>query len=179
MTGPRNAGRIAAVLASVVAAGCGATGGPCASKATDSCTPHLAADGTVQVDTLQWRIVNIYQAKHFAGLDATGTYVVAVLKVTNRKHSAVMLTDDVVKLSNGGDSYSQDNAVEGALENGDAPGNPTGLTQISPGEAATVTVGFDVPARVLHAQPQLQFNELGGILGTTHGYIKVPLPLSK
>jgi Protein of unknown function (DUF2510)/Domain of unknown function (DUF4352) len=150
-----------------------------AENASDSNTPIVGPNGSVEVDTLRWRLndaqatESIGDQQYGLGSKANGVYVVVELSVTNNKSESVTLTPEVVSLVVGDKSYSADSNAETALIGSGA--KTLFLEDLGPDVTLTGKAAFDVAPAVLHQRPQLQFNELG--FGSTHGYITLP-PLS-
>lgn len=147
-----------------------------AENASGDNTPSVGPGGSVEVDTLRWRLRDATKARAIGdqryglGEEANGVFVVAELSVTNNKSESVTLTSDTVSLVAGDNTYEADTNAESALI---ADGEKTFfLEDIGPGITATGSVAFDVPPSILHQNPQLRFNELG--FGDTHGYIALP-----
>jgi hypothetical protein len=147
-----------------------------AENASDSNTPSVGPDGSVEVDTLRWRLRNAKTAptigdqEYGLGAKANGIFVVAELSVTNNKSESVTLTSEVVSLVAGDNTYSADSNAETALV---GAGEKTFLLEdLGPNVTLTGKVAFDVAPATLREHPQLRFNELG--FGDTHGYIALP-----
>lgn len=148
-------------------------------NASSDNTPRVGPNGSVEVDTLRWRLRNARTAKTIGdqelglGAKANGIYVIAGLSVTNNKSESVTLTSEAVSLVAADKTYSPDNSAEVALTGSDA--KTFFLQDLGPGVTLKGTTAFDVAPKVLHQRPELRFNELG--FGETHGYIALP-PLS-
>lgn len=154
-------------------------GGDPSENASDDNTPSVGWNGSVEVDTLRWRLRDAHTDKAIGeqqyglGAKANGLYIIVDLSVTNNKSESVTLTSENVSLTAGEDTYSADTNAETALI---AAGTTTlFLEDLGPGVSLNGTVAFDVAPSVLGQDPQLRFNELG--FGDTHGYITLP-PLS-
>lgn len=147
-----------------------------AENASDDNTPSVGPNGSVEVDTLRWRLEaakatrTIGDQEYGLGAKANGVFVVAELNVTNNKSDSVTLTSEVVNLVAGDNTYDADSDAETALIGAGA--DTFFLEDLGPHVAATGKVAFDVAPSVLHEHPQLRFNELG--FGDTHGYIALP-----
>jgi hypothetical protein len=143
----------------------------CTYRASRDCTPVASPDGHVRVDALDWRVINVRTAKTIGdqsyglGAKATGTYVIATVKVTSRHDDGVDLTSDVVKLDTGGESYDIDDDATLALDDSIV------FDQLGPDSTKTFHVAFDVPTSKLGGNLKLRFNELG--FGETHGFVKL------
>lgn len=151
-------------------------GGNPAENASDDNTPSVGPNGSVEVDTLRWRLGDastmrtIGDQRYGLGEEANGIFVVTELSVANNKSESVTLTSDTVSLVAGDSTYEADGNAESALI---GAGEKTFFFEdIGPGITATGKVAFDVPPSVLRKKPQLRFNELG--FGDTHGYIALP-----
>jgi hypothetical protein len=170
----RNVTRVAVLLP--ILAGCGSAAAPsasCGTKATESCTPQVGPDGSVQVDTLTWHVRKAFQATSIPGATEAenktapegDTYLVAFLKVTSGKNEPVTPTRELVKLKVGSRTYTQIVTYATLWE----------AKPLQPNERADLAAAFQVPVSELGHHPELQFNELG--FGQTHGYIALPQPL--
>jgi hypothetical protein len=143
----------------------------CTSKATDDCTPEVGPNGHVRVDALDWRLTNVTTSKtvgdqeYGLGAKASGTYVIATVKVTSRHNESVDLSSDVVKLDTGGETYEADDDASMALD------DPIVFEQLGPDTTKTFHVAFDVPKSKLGGNLKLRFSELG--FGRTHGFIQL------
>lgn len=150
-----------------------------AENASDSNTPSVGPRGSVEVDTLRWRLQKaqatnaIGDQRYGLGAKANGIYVVVELSVKNNKSESVTLTSETVSLVAGDATYSTDSTAETALIGSGA--KTFFLEDLGPGVTLTGQAAFDVAPEVLSQHPQLRFNELG--FGSTHGYIALP-PLS-
>lgn len=148
----------------------------CGIKATDDCTPRRTADQQVRVDALVWKVLSARTASSIgdqqfgAGAKAQGKFVVVKLRVHSVKKESATLTDDIVKLTVDGKTYSSDS--DGTFAASTSGEEPFLLNDIGPDSNRTGTVVFDVPDSVLSQSPDLRFNELG--FGQTHGFIKLP-----
>lgn len=145
-------------------------------NASDSNTPSVGPNGSVEVDTLRWRLRNAETTKvlgdpqYGLGSQANGIYIVVELSVKNNKSESVTLTPEIVSLVAGDDTYSTDSSAETALI---GSGADTFLLQdLGPDVTLTGKTAFDVAPAVLNRHPQLRFNELG--FGSTHAYIALP-----
>lgn len=151
-------------------------GGDPSENATDSNTPSVGPNRSVEVDTLRWRLDGVKTSKTIGeqqyglGAKANGIYVIVELSVTNNKSESVTLISEIVDLVAGEDTYSSDTEAEVALIS--SGGETFFLEDVGPGVTAKGSVGFDVAPAVLHEHPQLRFRELG--FGSTHGYITLP-----
>jgi hypothetical protein len=151
-----------------------------AENASDDNTPRVGPNGSVEVDTLRWRLDGatatrtIGDQRYGLGSEANGVFVIVELSVTNNKSESVTLTSDVVNLVARDNTYDADNDAETALIGSGA--STFFLEDIGPGVTADGKVAFDVAPSVLREDPELRFNELG--FGDTHGYIALP-PLAK
>jgi hypothetical protein len=157
----------------------GESSGDPTENASDSNTPSVGPHGSVEIDTLRWRLRNAKTAntigdqQYGLGAKANGVFVVVELSVKNNKSESVTLTSEAVSLVAGDKTYATDSNAETALI---GSGTKTFLLEdLGPGVTLTGTTAFDVAPAVLHQHPQLRFNELG--FGSTHGYIALP-PLS-
>lgn len=146
-------------------------------NASDSNTPSVGPHGSVEVDTLRWRLGGARATKAIGnqqyglGATANGIFVVVELSVKNNKSDSVTLTPETVSLVAGDKTYSSDSNAETALI---GTGAKTFLLEdLGPGVTLTGKAAFDVAPEVLHQHPQLRFNELG--YGSTHGYIALPV----
>jgi len=148
-------------------------------NASDSNTPSVGPHGSVEVDTLRWRLRNaeatntIGNQQYGLGAKANGIYVVVELSVKNNKSESVTLTSENVSLVAGDKTYSTDSSAETALIGDGA--KTFFFEDLGPGVTLTGQTAFDVAPAILKQHPQLRFNELG--FGSTHGYIALP-PLS-
>jgi Protein of unknown function (DUF2510)/Domain of unknown function (DUF4352) len=156
-------------------------------EATDDNTPHVGPNGKVTVDGLVYSVQSVKTASQLGdptigtGENADGVFVVAKLKVKSTKGESATLTDDTIKLEvPNGPTYSAD--LEGstaALLGSGGSGSseePFFLRDVQPDTTTTGLIVFDVPRSVLSKKPELRFNELG--FGSTHGYIRLPQPLT-
>ena len=154
----------------------GGSGGNPGENASGDNTPRVGPKGSVEVDTLRWKLLKAKTAmtigdqQYGLGAEANGIYVVANLSVKNNKNESVTLTSEVVSLVAGEKVYSPDSSAEIALV-GDG-GQTFLLEDLGPGVTLKGTVAFDVAPSVLKQNPELRFNELG--FGDTHGYIALP-----
>jgi hypothetical protein len=151
-----------------------------AENASDSNTPSVGPHGSIEVDTLRWRLRAAHTAsaigdqQYGLGAKANGVFVVVELSVTNNKSDSVTLTSEAVSLVAADKTYSIDSNAETALI---GTGAKTFLLEdLGPEVTLTGKTAFDVAPSVLRQHPQLRFNELG--FGSTHGYIALP-PLSE
>jgi hypothetical protein len=139
-------------------------------------TPRVGPNGSVEVDTLRWKLDKAKTAKTIGdqeyglGAKANGIYVVAELSVKNNKNESVTLTSETVSLVAGEKTYSPDNNAEVALVG--SGGKTFLLEDLGPAVTLKGKVAFDVSPSVLKQHPELRFNELG--FGDTHGYIVLP-----
>lgn len=172
---------VAVVLALALGvAGCSATTESSTSEpgknATEGNTPRVGPHGSVEVDTLRWRLRGARTAKTIGeqqyglGAKANGIFVIADLSAKNNKSESVTLSSEAVSLVTGGKTYSSDSNAEIALTGSGA--NTFLLEDLGPGVTLKGSTAFDVAPSVLHQHPQLRFNELG--FGETHGYIALP-----
>ena len=163
------------------AVGCGATGEESSNNkpgenATSGNTPHVGPKGSVEVDTLRWKLKKAKTAKTIGnqeyglGAKANGIYVIAGLSVKNNKNESVTLTSETVSLVSGEKVFKPDTKAEVALIG--QGGNTFLAEDVGPGVTAHGEVAFDVPPSILKKHPELRFNELG--FGETHGYIALP-----
>lgn len=147
-----------------------------AENASDSNTPSVGPHGSVEVDTLRWRLRDVKAAKTIGdqqyglGAKANGVFVVVELSVKNNKSESITLTSEAISLVAGDKTYSTDSNAETALIGSGA--KTFLLEDLGPGVTLTGATAFDVAPAVLHQHPQLRFNELG--FGSTHGYIALP-----
>jgi hypothetical protein len=148
----------------------------CGIKATDDCTPHVGAEGTVRVDAMYWKVKGVRVTKTIGdqtyglGEKADGKFVVVTLQVRSDKNESATLTDNVFQLEIDGNKYDPDNA--GTVAAVGAGENPFFLKDIGPDVVSTGKVVFDVSPSVLKKKTEMRFNELG--FGETHGYILLP-----
>jgi hypothetical protein len=148
----------------------------CGVKATDDCTPHLGAAGTVRVDAMLWKVKSVRVAKTIGdetyglGSKADGRYVMVSLQVRSDKDESATLTDNVFQLEIDGNKYDPD--TEGTVAAVGAGEDPFFLKDIGPDVVTSGKVVFDVPASALKKKVEMRFNELG--FGPTHGYILIP-----
>lgn len=172
---------IAALALIVLGVGCGTTGGESSNSnpgenASSGNTPHVGPKGSVEVDTLRWRLKKAKTAKTIGnqeyglGAKANGIYVIAGLSVNNNKNESVTLTSETVSLVSGEKVFKPDTKAEVALIG--QGGNTFLAEDVGPGVTAHGEVAFDVPPSILKKHPELRFNELG--FGETHGYIALP-----
>jgi len=147
-----------------------------AENASDDNTPSVGPNGSVEVDTLRWRLRNasttrtIGDQRYGLGEEANGVFVVTELSVINNKSESVTLTSDTVSLVASDSTYEADTNAESGLI---GAGEKTFFFEdIGPGITAAGKVAFDIAPSVLRKNPQLRFNELG--FGDTHGYIALP-----
>jgi hypothetical protein len=162
------------------AAGCSVgeetTGSNSGENASGGNTPRVGPNGTVEVDTLRWKLDKAKTAKTIGdqeyglGAKANGIYVIAELSVKNNKDESVTLTSETVSLVAGEKTYSPDSSAEIALVG--TGGKTFLLEDLGPGVTLKGKVAFDVAPSVLRQHPELRFNELG--FGDTHGYIALP-----
>jgi hypothetical protein len=143
----------------------------CGIKATRDCTPTVSPAGHVRVDALDWRVTNVKTAQTLGdqeyglGAKATGTYVVATVKVTSHHDESVEIGSDVVKLDTGAETYEADDDATMALD------DPIVYEQVGPDTTKTFHVAFDVPKSKLDGSLKLRLGELG--FGQTHGFIQL------
>lgn len=180
------AGRIKiGVLSLAIAVAIGITGcstseesssGKAGENASGGNTPKVGPNGSVEVDTLRWKLNKAKTAKTIGeqeyglGAKANGAYVIADLSVKNNKNESVTLTSETVSLVAGEKTYSSDTSAEIALA---GSGGKTFLFEdLGPGVTLKGSIAFDVAPSVLKQHPELRFNELG--FGETHGYIALP-----
>jgi hypothetical protein len=105
----------------------------CGSEASDDCTPHVGANGSVRVDALVWKVKSAQQAaslgdqQYGLGEKADGVFVVVNLSVTSKKNESATLTDEAVQLEvAGGNTYKADSdGTIAAIGSGQEP-KPTG-----------------------------------------------------
>jgi hypothetical protein len=171
----------AAMALVVFAVGCGTTGGESSNSdpgenASSGNTPHVGPKGSVEVDTLRWKLNKATTAKKIGnqeyglGAKANGIYVIAKLSVKNNKNESVTLTSENVDLVVGEKVFKPDTKAEVALIG--EGGNTFLAEDVGPSVTAKGEVAFDVPPALLKKHPELRFNELG--FGETHGYIALP-----
>lgn len=150
----------------------------CGTEATDDCTPHVGAKGSVKVDGLVWKLKNVRIASAIGdqayglGEKANGVYIVADLGVTSTKDESVTITEEVVHLAaEEGDTYSTDSdGTIAAIGDGQ---EAFLLEDIGPNSTLDGVVVFDVPKSLLRSKLlELEFGELG--FGGTHAYIALP-----
>lgn len=148
----------------------------CGTRATDDCTPHVPPNGHVRVDALTWRVVSarvtqtLGDQQYGLGEKANGRFVVLKLHVHSYRDESATLSDDVIHLEVGGNTYDADNdGTVAAMGTGD---EPFFLDTIGPDSDRTGTVVFDLPTRILKKKLEVRFNELG--FGSTKGYILLP-----
>jgi hypothetical protein len=150
----------------------------CGTEATDDCTPHVGARGSVKVDGLVWKLKNVRTASAIGdqayglGEKANGVYIVADLRVTSTKDESVTITEEVVHLvDEEGNTYSTDSdGTIAAIGDGQ---EAFLLEDIGPNSTLEGVVVFDVPKTLLKAKLlELEFGELG--FGDTHAYIALP-----
>lgn len=151
------------------------SGDPAENASSDN-TPSVGPQGSVEVDTLRWRLhkattaETIGDQRYGLGAEANGLFVVVDLTVKNNKSESVTLTPEVVSLVASDKTYDADSAAETALIGSGA--KTFFLSDLGPDVSSTGRVAFDVAPAVLGQHPQLRFNELG--FGDTHGYIALP-----
>jgi hypothetical protein len=168
------------VMAAVCAAGCSASEESSTSNSKENAssgnTPRVGPNGSVEVDTLRWKLNKAKTAKTIGdqeyglGAKANGVYVIAELSVKNNKNESVTLTSEAVSLVAGEKAYAPDNNAEVALVG--SGGKTFLLEDLGPGVTLNGKLAFDVTPAVLKQHPELRFNELG--FGDTHGYIALP-----
>lgn len=155
-----------------------ADGEGCGTEATDDCTPHVGAKGSVKVDGLVWKLRNVRTASAIGdqayglGEKANGVYIVADLGVTSTKDESVTITEEVIHLvAEEGNTYSTDSdGTIAAIGNGQ---EAFLLEDIGPNSTLNGVVVFDVPKNLRKAKLlELEFGELG--FGDTHAYIALP-----
>lgn len=172
---------IAAMALVVFAVGCGKTGEESSNSdpgenASSGNTPHVGPKGSVEVDTLRWKLKKAKTAKTIGnqeyglGAKANGIYVIVKLSVKNNKNESVTLTSETVSLVVGEKVFKPDTKAEVALIG--EGGNTFLAEDVGPSVTANGEVAFDVPPSLLKKHPELRFNELG--FGETHGYIALP-----
>lgn len=172
---------LAASAVAVFAVGCGTTGQESSNSdpgenASSGNTPHVGPKGSVEVDTLRWKLDKAKTAKTIGdqeyglGAKANGVYVIAKLSVKNNKNESVTLTSETVSLVVGEKVFKPDTKAEVALIG--EGGNTFLAEDVGPSVTAKGEVAFDVPPSLLKKHPELRFNELG--FGETHGYIALP-----
>lgn len=151
------------------------SGDPAENASSDN-TPSVGPRGTVEVDTLRWRLRDVETSdtigdqRYGLAADANGVFVIAELTVKNNKSESVTLTPEVVSLVASDKTYEADSDAETSLIGN---GSETFFfSDLGPDVSQTGTVVFDVAPPVLRQDPQLRFNELG--FGDTHGYIALP-----
>jgi uncharacterized protein DUF4352 len=113
--------------------------------------------------------------------NAGGVFVIAKLKAHSTKGESATLSYDTIKLEvPNGPTYSADleGSTAGLLASGGGGSSeePFFLSDVQPDTTTTGLIVFDVPRSVLSKKPELRFNELG--VGSTHGYIRLPQPLT-
>jgi hypothetical protein len=137
----------------------------------------VASTGSVRVDALIWRIKSARTAKTIGdqsyglGAKANGRFVVVKLKVHSDKNESAQLSDNVIKLEIGGNTYDPDNDGTVAVM-GSGGDQPFFLDTVGPDSDRNGTVVFDVPTSKLRDKVEVRFGELG--FGETHGYIRLP-----
>jgi hypothetical protein len=150
----------------------------CGTEATDDCTPHVGAKGSVKVDGLVWKLKNVKTASAIGdqayglGEEANGIYIVADLSVTSTKDESVTITEEAINLvAEEGNTYSTDSdGTFAAIGEGQ---EAFLFEDIGPNSTLEGVVVFDVPQSLLKAKLlELEFGELG--FGDTHGYIALP-----
>jgi hypothetical protein len=148
----------------------------CGIEATDDCTPEVGAKGKVKVDGLVWQIQSAETAAAIGdqtyglGEEANGVYLVTKLKVTSTKDESVSISDEVVSLIAGDDTYASDSdGTFAAVGDGE---DAFVYEDIGPNSTLEGVVVFDVPKSVVGTALQLEFGELG--FGDTTGLIQVP-----
>jgi hypothetical protein len=172
---------LAAAALLIFAVGCGATSEESSNSdpgenASSGNTPHVGPNGSVEVDTLRWKLKTAKTAKTIGdqeyglGAKANGIYVIATLSVKNNKNESVTLTSETVSLVSGEKVFKPDTKAEIALIG--EGGNTFLAEDVGPSVTAHGEVAFDVPPSILKKHPELRFNELG--FGETHGYIALP-----
>jgi hypothetical protein len=164
----------------IVAAGCSASEESSTSNSGENAssgnTPRVGPNGSVEVDTLRWKLNKAKTAKTIGdqeyglGAKANGVYVIVDLSVKNNKNESVTLTSETVSLVAGEKTYSSDTSAEIALAG--SGGKTFLLEDLGPGVTLKGAIAFDVAPSVLKQHPELQFNELG--FGETHGFIALP-----
>jgi len=148
----------------------------CGIKATDDCTPHVAADRKVRVDALVWNVKSVRTASTLGdttyglGEKADGEFVIVKLGVTSKRDESATLTDDVMHLTIGGKTYSADS--DGTIAAMGAGQQPFWFEDLGPDSHTNGTVVFDVPKSKLGRKMEMKFTELG--FGSTEGYIRLP-----
>jgi hypothetical protein len=171
---------LAVIALALVATGCAtdeeSSNSDSGANASGDNTPRVGPKGSVEVDTLRWKLLSAKTTKKIGdqryglGAKANGIYVVAKLSAENNKTESVTLTSEAVSLVSGENVYKPDTKAEVALVG--SGGNTFLLEDLGPGVTAKGSVAFDVPPKVLKQHPELRFNELG--FGETHGYIALP-----
>jgi hypothetical protein len=148
----------------------------CGIEATDDCTPEVGPKGKVMVDGLIWQIQSAEQAASIGdqtyglGEEANGVYLVTKLKVTSTKGESVSISDEVVSLIAGEDTYASDSdGTFAAVGEGE---DAFIYEDIGPNSTLEGVVVFDVPKSLIGTNLELEFGELG--FGETTGLIEVP-----
>lgn len=150
----------------------------CGTEATDDCTPHVGAKGSVKVDGLVWKLKNVETAASIGdqtyglGEKANGIYIIADLTVTSTKDESVTITEEAINLvAEEGNTYSTDSdGTFAAIGDGQ---EAFFFEDIGPNSTLDGVVVFDVPKSLLKSKLlELEFGELG--FGDTHGYIALP-----
>lgn len=171
---------LAVMAVAVIATGCStsqeSSNSDSGENASGGNTPKVGPNGSVEVDTLRWKLDNAKTAKTIGdqeyglGSKANGIYVIAHLSVKNNKNESVTLTSETVSLVVGEKTYSSDTGADLSLA---GTGGKTFLFEdLGPGVTLKGAIAFDVAPSVLKHHPELRFNELG--FGETHGYIALP-----
>jgi len=149
---------------------------PCGSRATDDCTPHVAANQSVRVDALTWKISDAKRAATLGdqsiglGEKANGVYAVVNLRVSSDRDDSATLSDDIATLKVGNRSYKPD--TDGTIAAVGAGEEPFFLEDIGPDSTLKGIIVFDLPPKVLKQKPELCFGEIG--FGSTTGCIRMP-----
>ncbi|HEY7706128.1 MAG TPA: DUF4352 domain-containing protein [Gaiellaceae bacterium] len=149
---------------------------PPSNRADDDNEPHVGSDGSVIVDTLEWRVVSVRSGKaignEFTRETADGVFVVVALEVTNGKDESVTLSSDQVSYEVSGKKYETDSDGTVALSIQDDEETFL-LKDLGPDVTTEGSVVFDVPQATLQQQPEVCFGELG--FGSTRGCIVLPI----
>jgi hypothetical protein len=134
----------------------------CGTTATVDCTPHVGPGGSVRVDALIWKVTSVRLAKTLGKANARGRFVVVGLKVRSVKDEPAILNDLVFSLEVSSKRYGPDDAGNHAFS----------YKEIDADSTVAGKIVFDVPTEVLTKKVEMRFGEL--VLGSTHGYIRLP-----
>lgn len=148
---------------------------PPSNRADDDNEPHVGANRSVIVDTLEWRVLSARRAKalgsDFSRETPDGLYVVVTVQVRNGKDESVTLTSDQVKYEVGDKTYSYDSEGTIALSFESDDLETFFLKDLGPDVTTKGSVAFDVPAATVRQKPEICFGELG--FGSTKGCIRL------